>query len=57
MHVLRQNAETVVTILQVLLYDPLYVWTITPAEAYSRQKDDDDRSINFSDEGNVNKTK
>ncbi|GLV35047.1 telomere fusion [Carabus blaptoides fortunei] len=51
MHVLRQHAETVLTILEVLLYDPLYAWTITAAEAYSRQQDDDlKESLHFSDE-------
>lgn len=54
MLVLRQNEETILTILEVLLYDPLYSWTITPAEAYSRQKDDDSEgSLKFSEEGNV----
>lgn len=37
MEVMRQNSETIITILEVLLYDPLYEWTISPAEAYSRQ--------------------
>lgn len=31
------NHETIITILEVLLYDPLYAWTVTPAQAYSRQ--------------------
>lgn len=52
MQVLRQNAETVLTILEVLLYDPLYAWTITAAEAYSRQQDDDlKESLHFTEEG------
>ncbi|XP_063244550.1 serine-protein kinase ATM [Bacillus rossius redtenbacheri] len=33
MSVLRENQETIHTILEVLLYDPLYLWTITPAKA------------------------
>ncbi|XP_023014307.2 serine/threonine-protein kinase tefu [Leptinotarsa decemlineata] len=40
MEVLRQNAQTIITILEVLLYDPLYVWTVTAAEANRRQTDD-----------------
>ncbi|CAG9854398.1 unnamed protein product [Phyllotreta striolata] len=39
MEVLRQNGQTINTILEVLLYDPLYVWTITNAEANKRQID------------------
>jgi phosphatidylinositol kinase/protein kinase (PI-3 family) len=30
MTVLRESQEMLLTILQVLLYDPLYVWTISP---------------------------
>lgn len=37
MEVLNQNTTSILTILEVLLYDPLYVWTITPKEAFSRQ--------------------
>lgn len=29
MQVLRDNQDTIVTLLDVLLYDPLYAWTIT----------------------------
>lgn len=49
MQVLRQNQETIITILEVLLYDPLYAWTITAAEAYSRQKDPGESDLNFSE--------
>lgn len=41
MDVLRQNSQTIITILEVLLYDPLYSWTVSPAQAYSRQKEPD----------------
>ena len=34
---LRQNQESVLTILQVLLYDPLYAWTMSPQKAYMLQ--------------------
>ncbi|XP_060527564.1 serine-protein kinase ATM isoform X2 [Cylas formicarius] len=41
MEVLRTNAQTILTILEVLLYDPLYFWTVTAAEANKRQTDDE----------------
>lgn len=37
MDVLRQNKRTIVTILEVLLYDPLYAWALSAKQAYSRQ--------------------
>ncbi|XP_049947955.1 serine-protein kinase ATM-like [Schistocerca serialis cubense] len=37
MSVLRQNQETILTILEVLLYDPLYSWSVTPKKAYNLQ--------------------
>lgn len=37
MVVLRECKSTILTILEVLLYDPLYMWTITPAKAMARQ--------------------
>lgn len=37
MDVLRQNKSTIVTILEVLLYDPLHMWTLTRKEASKRQ--------------------
>ncbi|XP_028138214.2 serine-protein kinase ATM-like [Diabrotica virgifera virgifera] len=42
MEVLRQNAQTINTILEVLLYDPLYAWTVTSAEANKRQTEGDE---------------
>lgn len=53
MELLRRNSETIITILEVLLYDPLYSWTVTPAQAYSRQQDEQDSSdsVGFSDDG------
>jgi len=38
MNVLRLNQTTIITILEVLLYDPLYAWTLTNKKAYGRQK-------------------
>ncbi|KAL0274886.1 UNVERIFIED_CONTAM: hypothetical protein PYX00_002916 [Menopon gallinae] len=37
MKVLRENQHTILTLLEVLLYDPLYAWTITAEKAYSVQ--------------------
>lgn len=54
MEVLRQNSQTIITILEVLLYDPLYSWAVTPAEAYNRQKEEVDGNISavhYSEEG------
>ncbi|XP_060585424.1 serine-protein kinase ATM-like [Ruditapes philippinarum] len=38
MEVMRSNQEALLTILEVLLYDPLHVWTISPAKAYALQR-------------------
>lgn len=48
MEVLRFNAETIITILEVLLYDPLYFWTITPQQAYTKQYSNETRSSSTS---------
>lgn len=37
MTVLRQNKSTIVTILEVLLYDPLYAWELTAKKAAQLQ--------------------
>lgn len=37
MDVLRQNKRTIITILDVLLYDPLYAWALSAEQANSRQ--------------------
>ncbi|XP_064597040.1 serine-protein kinase ATM-like [Liolophura sinensis] len=39
MEVMHQNQESLLTILQVLLYDPLYTWTMSPLKAYNLQQD------------------
>ncbi|CAH0564561.1 unnamed protein product [Brassicogethes aeneus] len=49
MEVLRTNAQTILTILEVLLYDPLYSWSVTPAEANKRQTDDLDEHSDTDD--------
>ncbi|KAB0793612.1 hypothetical protein PPYR_13232 [Photinus pyralis] len=67
LEVLRNNSKTIISILEVLLYDPLYTWTVTPAEAYNRQLNDDQEendygvsctssSLQFTNEENVNAT-
>nr|XP_046474200.1 serine-protein kinase ATM isoform X2 [Neodiprion pinetum] len=42
--VLRHHKEIIITLLQVLLYDPLFSWAITPAKAYSLQKGEQEGS-------------
>lgn len=37
LQVLRDNEESLMTILQVLLYDPLYDWKISPLKAIKLQ--------------------
>jgi ataxia telangiectasia mutated family protein len=49
MSVLRQNQETILTILEVLLYDPLYAWTISPSKAYNIQERALKADINYTD--------
>lgn len=39
MTVLREQKEIIVTLLRVLLYDPLYSWAITPAKAATYQSE------------------
>ena len=37
LNILRANKEGIMTILEVLIYDPLYNWSLTPAKAYRLQ--------------------
>lgn len=37
MDVLKSNQEMLLTILEVLLYDPLYIWTISEEQACKNQ--------------------
>lgn len=39
MTVLRNRREIIITLLQVLLYAPLFSWTITPAKAWELQNE------------------
>ena len=41
---MRLHYQTIITILEVLLYDPLYDWTVSTAEANKRQKDEQDEA-------------
>lgn len=40
MEVLRLNQNAIITVLEVLLYDPLYAWTLSNDEAIRRQTED-----------------
>lgn len=44
MEMLRGSGEALLTILTVLLYDPLYAWTISPLKAYALQARRENRS-------------
>ena len=37
MQVMHASHDAILTIVQVLLYDPLYVWTISPVRGYQLQ--------------------
>jgi len=37
LELMRGSHEALITILQVLLYDPLYAWTLSPEKAYELQ--------------------
>lgn len=41
MEILRQNEKTLTTILEVLLYDPMYVWTLSTKQVQRRQFNED----------------
>ncbi|XP_012149187.1 serine/threonine-protein kinase tefu isoform X2 [Megachile rotundata] len=43
--VLRDQRQIIITLLQVLLYDPLFKWTITPAKAHDIQSGTSSRPI------------
>ncbi|KAL4233543.1 hypothetical protein ACF0H5_008223 [Mactra antiquata] len=52
MEVMRNNQEALLTILEVLLYDPLHVWTISPAKAYAlqrRNREDSNDTVDMND--------
>lgn len=39
MTMLRDQRQIIITLLQVLLYDPLFTWAITPEKAWKMQSD------------------
>ncbi|XP_068082647.1 serine-protein kinase ATM [Anabrus simplex] len=51
--VLRQNQATILTILEVLLYDPLYAWTITPNKAYNLQRSGSEEELADEEDSSV----
>ena len=38
LRVLRENSSAVMTVLEVLLHDPLYNWSVGPGKAAARQE-------------------
>ncbi|XP_063405374.1 serine-protein kinase ATM-like [Mytilus trossulus] len=54
MDVMHNNQEALLTILEVLLYDPLYAWCMSPAKAYALQHR---RDRNDPDASELNTTK
>ncbi|CAG7830448.1 unnamed protein product [Allacma fusca] len=46
MEVLRKNADIIVTILEVLLYDPLYLWTLSEEHKHKLQSEDRSQAVN-----------
>lgn len=51
MKVMHQSDEALLTILQVLLYDPLYSWTVSPQKALllqrRREAEANDTTVDF----------
>jgi ataxia telangiectasia mutated family protein len=54
MEVMHNNQEALLTILEVLLYDPLYDWCMSPAKVYDLQHR---RDRNDPDVSELNTTK
>ncbi|XP_012270271.1 serine-protein kinase ATM [Orussus abietinus] len=57
MRVLRDRKEIIIMLLQVLLYDPLFSWAITPAQAYNRQGGSTERFSEDSDKDSTGTNK
>ena len=55
MQVMRASRDAILTIVQVLLYDPLYVWTISRARGYQLQHPDAADATDVTD-ANMNTT-
>jgi phosphatidylinositol kinase/protein kinase (PI-3 family) len=43
--VLRANKEVLLTIMEVFIHDPLYMWALTTAGASKRQLDEQDDAV------------
>lgn len=54
MTVLRDRREMIITLLQVLIYDPLFSWSISPYKAYKMQSEDSIRFTESGDQGQYN---
>lgn len=44
---LREKSELIMTIVEVLIHDPLFNWTIKPEKMNNLQRDDDDNNVNI----------
>jgi len=55
MSVLRQNQDVIVTVIEVLLYDPCYHWTLTGEKAAQLQNQSTIENSNINDLTEVNK--
>jgi hypothetical protein len=47
LQVLRDNEESLMTVVQVLLFDPLYDWTLSPSKALRLQNVDSEEDASF----------
>ncbi|ESO89357.1 hypothetical protein LOTGIDRAFT_229208 [Lottia gigantea] len=60
MEVMHTNQESLMTIVQVLLYDPLYVWTLSPQKAHALQlrqnRDVEDLDVTNNDMNDITNT-
>ena len=52
LRVLRDNAEQLLTILEVVVHDPLYKWCLSPVQARRRQISDDQMDVDLINVGN-----
>ncbi|CAO1305967.1 unnamed protein product [Diamesa serratosioi] len=50
LQLLRENESTLTTILEVLLYDPLYSWTMTIAKAQRHQQDNSVKGVDSNEQ-------
>lgn len=55
LQILRENESTLTTILEVLLYDPLYSWTMTTAKAQRHQQNSSDKDVESTEQDDDDK--